>query len=422
MLDFAEALATVLGHVTPGKVVTIPLSQAVGSVLAQSVTSPFDVPRFDHSAMDGFGVCVADLVDTRDVHPTMLLCTATVQAGDAQLPTISPGETVAIFTGAPIPPGVEAVVMQEFCQRQVVGQGQVAFGRSAKPGENIRRQGEEFKAGQTVLPQGTIITPPVVGLLATLGISAVSAYAKPKVGLLITGNELVPPGEQQMGIDSQVYVARDEITALLPVVRQALNEVDMLISLGGVSVGDYDLVKAAYEQMTVSPVFWKIAIKPGKPVFFGLPRNHRAHWVFGLPGNPVSALVTFHQLVRPALLQMMGYHLSQPRGEFNLDQAQLTMPLHKKPGRLEFVRAVATRHPQHGLQVTPTTGQDSHMLGGLAMANCLMHFAREAETLAVGDRVPIQWLDWGLPPNRTSSPAITRTQPLGASHTELCHA
>ncbi len=265
-----------------------------------------------------------DLVGTSESHPTMLPCTATVQAGDAQLPTLSPGETVAIFTGAPIPPGVEAVVMQEFCQRQAVELGLVAFYRSATPGENIRCQGEEFKAGQTVLHTGTVITPPVVGLLATLGISVVTTYAKPKVGLLITGNELVSPGQplapgqiyesnanalqavlQQMGLESQVYVARDDMTSLLPVVRQALSEVDVLISLGGVSVGDYDLVKAAYEQMAISPVFWKVAIKPGKPVFFGLPRNDRAQWVFGLPGNPVSGYVTAYLFMLPVLVMWL---------------------------------------------------------------------------------------------------------------------
>jgi molybdopterin molybdotransferase len=405
MISFEQAQKTILLEAHTLGVVRRSLEKLSGLVLAETVYAGFDLPRFNNSAVDGFGVQWRDLQNVSPETPVTLQQCGTVQAGDRAQIKIKSGETVKILTGAPVPASVDAVVMQEFVD---VSESSIAFSQPVKAGEHIRCKGEEFSKGQAVLAKGRIVTPPVIGLLANLGHASAKVYRKPKVGIIGTGNELVKPGKplargqiydsntyalsaalREIGIEQiRIGWAKDQKHTTQKAFEKALQSNDVIISLGGISVGEFDFVKDVAEQLGIETLFWRIAIKPGKPVYFG---KIGKKLIFGLPGNPVSALVTYHQLVQPALLKMMGYPIQLP-GRF---YAELTQTLRKKPGRQEFVRGFAS-YQRDGFKVTPSVGQDSHMLGGLATANCLIDFPSEADILPEGSRIEIDWLSWTL--------------------------
>ncbi len=405
LIPFEDARREILVHTRPGPPVTLPLEQLLGTCLADPLIASHNLPHFDNSAMDGYGVRVADVTGASMEQPVRLRIVATVQAGETLKQPLQPGEAIRIFTGAPVPPGVEAVVMQEYCEGTM---GEVRVQKPVRAGENIRLRGEEFRAGDTILPEGTRITPPVIGLLAGSGHSEFSVYSRPKITLISTGNELVPPGMPLAPgqiHDSNSHALATALTALhLPAPRivhvpdeyertcrlfeEALAASDVVITLGGISVGDFDYVKSVVEASGVETLFWGVAIKPGKPVYFGKTREGKL--VFGLPGNPVSALVTFHLFVQPALRRMLGDPSPLPACR----NARLTTPLQKKPGKLEFVRGVLSVDDTGKEIVTPTRGQDSHMLSGLARANCLICFPAERESLSAGEWVSLEPLNW----------------------------
>lgn len=395
----------------------IRVDRALGAVLAEDIATRYPIPRFDNSAADGYGVRLADVENTSSEHPASLHLRGTLAAGSRANQRIKAGEALKIMTGAPVPPGIDAVVMREYCQESlVIDHGaecrHVSVTRPARAGENIRRAGEEFVKGSVVLKAGTRITPPVIGLLTSLGHTTCKVYRRPSVGLLITGNELVRPGRpllpgkiydsnsyalkaalQELGIEKiSVYRLGDTALATQRTLTQALKWHDVVISVGGISVGDFDFVKEVAETLGIETRFWGIALKPGKPMYFGLyPRKSRPRLIFGLPGNPVSALVTYQQLVQPALMKMIGR--SSPYHE--TITATLTMPLQKKPGRLELARGcLSISEDGQTAHVTPTHGQDSHMMGGLAEANGLIHFPAEATELAAGAAVLVDRLLW----------------------------
>jgi len=403
MIPFEDALSLVLSHAKPLEAISVPLEQCFGYCLAESVMARMDLPRFDNSAMDGFGVRLADVAGASAESPVRLRLVSTVRAGDEAGKELLPGTTTKVLTGAPIPIGVEAVVMREFCREEG---GEVLVARSAKPGENIRRRGEEFRQGDQALPAGLRINPAGVGLLATLGCTEVPVHRKPKVAVIVTGSELVTPGEELRPgqiHDSNSYIlaaalrameiddyrlasAEDTPEAIRTRLAAILDWADVVITVGGVSVGDYDFVKEVSELLGVRAHCWKVAVKPGKPFYFG---TRGEQLVCGLPGNPVSALLTFYKLVRPALLRLMGESGAEPLPL----TAILTAPIDKKAGRLEFVRGIAAVKDGR-LVVTPTTGQESHMLSGFAQANCLIRFPKPAESCAAGEQITIELLDW----------------------------
>jgi molybdopterin molybdotransferase len=395
----------------------IRIVRALGAVLAEDIATRYPVPRFDNSAVDGYGVRLADVENASSEHPASLHLRGTLAAGSHANPRIEAGEALKIMTGAPVPQGVEAVVMREYCQESLVSDHgtecrHVSVTRPARAGENIRLAGEEFVKGSVVLQAGTRITPPVIGLLASLGHTTCKVYRRPSVGLLITGNELVRPGRplppgkiydsnsyalkaalQELGIEKvSVYRLGDTALATQHTMTQALKWHDVVISVGGISVGDFDFVKEVAETVGIETRFWGIALKPGKPMYFGLyPRKTRPRIIFGLPGNPVSALVTYQQLVQPALMKMIG----RPSPYREAVTATLTMPLRKKPGRLELVRGcLSVSADGQTAHVTPAHGQDSHMMGGMAEANGLIHFPAEATELAAGEAVLVDRLLW----------------------------
>jgi molybdopterin molybdotransferase len=385
----------------------VQLANSLGFFIAQPVSAAFDMPSFDNSAVDGYGVRVRDVVGASTKSPVVLNLGGTVRAGDPRSRKLAPGSAVKLFTGAPIPTGVEAVVMREWADESSA----VRLRRSAKRGENIRRRSEEFRKGAEVAPEGTRITPAMVGLLAAFGIRSCRVYQKPIVRIITIGDELVshakaPSGSRifdsvgpallswcrELGMpDIALQRAGDNQRSLTEAFGKAVNQADVIITVGGVSVGDYDITKLVFNDCGVRRCYWQVAMKPGKPNYFGVLESGRRRklLVFGLPGNPVAALVSFHCLVKPALLKMMSGR-DPVLARF---RATLTSPLYKKPGRLEFVRGWATVK-EGEWTVAAVGGQESHMLGGLARANCLIHFNAGRMDLPRGSQVVIELLSF----------------------------
>lgn len=410
MITYEQALDILESYGSPIGTTRVSLRDALGRVLSEPVISPHDLPYFDNSAVDGFGVILSDVQQASSESPVELKLAGTIPAGSYADWQLNPGQTVRILTGSPVPSGVEAVVMQEFTQAQ---NGHVRFLKGAKPGENIRRRGEELTCGGLVLEAGARLNPAGIGLLAALGYTTAPVYQLPRVSIVVSGNELVEPGKPlgpgqiyesnswsllgalaSLGLEPvRISYAADAPDAMRPVMEQALAESDVVLTTGGVSVGDYDYVKDILAQLGVVQHFWGVAIKPGKPVFFGSrPASEQCNTqtlVFGLPGNPVSVLLTYYLFAKPVLLRMLGLKSVSPL----IFNARLTRDLKKKPGRVEFVRGVLSGSPE-GLRVEPVLGQGSHMLSGMAVSNCLVIFPREQDRLGSGDNVQVMLLDW----------------------------
>ncbi len=385
---FPQARALVLQNVYPLGTEWTKLSRLVGRVLAEDIVAPFDVPGFDNSQVDGYAYRVADKGPRRIVGESA--------AGGPPAPPVGMGEAVRIFTGAPIPQGANAVAMQEDCD---AAEGLVTI---QERGNFIRRQGEEIAAGTNFGLRGRIATPPLVGLIASFGPQGVETFRPPRVWIVATGNELVPPGRtlplggvyasnphairaalELMGIPADILLVRDDPETMLDSLDRCLEAADVVITLGGVSVGDHDLVRPTLAALGVEEVLWRVAMKPGKPFYMGC-RDDKT--VFGLPGNPVSALVTFALLVRPALRRMLG--LADAAEETT---ARLGAPFARKDLRYEFLRATLS-----GGVATPVSAQGSHMQTGLAFADALIHVPDGVSAMQAGDEVTVTPLMWSL--------------------------
>lgn len=412
MIRYEEALQRILDSIEPMPIRNLAIGDLHGHALAEPVIARIDSPPFDNSAVDGFGVRLTDVATATESSPARLEVKAIIRAGDTGNQKLQAGTALKILTGALVPPTVDAVVMKEFCSEN---NGVVAVKQSAKPGENIRRRGGEFLRGREVLAAGRLATPPVVGLVANLGYDSFKAHVLPKAAIVTTGDELTKPGRELLPgkiYDSNAYAMESATRALglkdvlrlharenerdtIAIFRHALSYANVVISTGGVSVGDFDYVKAALEHLKVETHIWRIAIKPGKPVYFGIYQDaskKKKTYVFGLPGNPVSALVTYQLFVVPALAKLIGIDIAT---RFPILQAKLTRSLEKKAGRAEFVRARLYSNDGK-LMAEPTIGQDSHMLSGLAHANGLITFPLEQEVLEAGQSVEVRFLSWNF--------------------------
>ncbi len=403
MIDFREAQAIVNEMVKPLSVEVLPLSAARNCFLAEELRAPFPIPRFDHSAVDGYAVRSEDIKLATSENQITLSVIDTVKTGHRSSVSLKPGCAIRIFTGAMLPQGADTVVMVEdvACENDVI---RVAVAQKAN--KNIRRTGEEFVKDAVCLAAHTKLGPAAIGLAATLGVEQVQVYRKPRVALLITGSELVAPGrpiEEGQIYDSNRYALTaalgelgledittrtilDDQTAIQLEIEAALKNADVVITSGGASVGDVDYVKPAILALGGTIHFDKVAIKPGKPTVFSTVFGKP---VFGLPGNPVSALVTYLLFVRPALLKMLGC-LSEPN---SLRTAMLNGTLSKRSSRTEFARARLTFDGRDEI-ATPCSGQESHMLGGLVSANAFIIFEGEAGSLADRSRIPILPIQW----------------------------
>jgi molybdopterin molybdotransferase len=407
VISYGQALETILSAARPLGTELVKIENALGYCLATSVSTPDPIPRFDSSSVDGYGVSASDTRSASPDSPVRLTIAGTIAAGETSIELFRRGSAVRIFTGARIPIGVDAVIMRE----DVEESDTIVLTRTAQPGINIRRAGEEFEAGETVLALGTRVTPAVVGLLTQLGVATVEVYRKPSVALVITGNEFVS-SEQPLAA-GQIYDSNtpslvaslrscglDRIAAsLIPdtpdqlraCLQEALRSQDVVITVGGISMGDYDYVRPVLTSLGVEQEYWQVAMKPGKPNYFGTYTGDTGQrkLVLGLPGNPVSALVSYLLLVKPALRKMMGEQNISPE----LIPARLSKDVRKETGKLEFTRGRLTIADGAWL-VEPVSRQGSHMLGGIASANCLIHCSPDNEQIAAGETVLVQRIEW----------------------------
>lgn len=374
----------------------ISLEQAVNRICSENIISPINVPSFDNSAMDGYAVRLADLAQS---------LTLSV-AGKSFAGVPFTGEwvaqsTVRIMTGAMLPAGADAVVMQE--DVIVNEDGSVTFPANIKCGQNIRRIGEDVKQGDVVLAKGSLLNTVSLPLLASLGIDEVKVFPRLKVAVLSTGDELVPVGQPLK--EGQIYdtnrftvkLMLEKLNCeildfgLLPDNEQefekafvkAQQQADLVITSGGVSVGEADFTKTVLEKVGKIN-FWKIAMKPGKPFAFGKLENA---WFCGLPGNPVSALATFYQLVQPVIAKLSGYSQWKAPQRFS---AIATTKMKKAPGRLDFQRGYYQVNGNGKIEVQPIGFQGSHLFSSFVKSNCFIVLERERGNVEAGETVTIE--------------------------------
>jgi molybdopterin molybdotransferase len=400
MITFEKAQRLVLDHTSILPSEEKEISDLKGGILAEDVMTEIDLPPFSNSAMDGFAL---QSDDTALANKTLKIV-GCVKAGDI-IPRIkvNRGEAVKIMTGAPLPKKADAVIMKEQTEENEMG---VVIKKSVEKGENIRFKGEEIKKGQTALQMGKRLNPASLGFLIALGRDKVKVFRKPVVSILVTGDELKPPGSKlnpgsiwesnssiltaalrEVGVEPIFLgIARDRIEDLEMRVKKGLNSSDILLISGGISVGDYDLVQKVLEKLEVKKIFWRVAIKPGKPTYFGKKDNKL---VFGLPGNPASVLVTFMEFVRPAVLKMAGHQnvFLEERKAF------LVEDMHKKPGRAHFLKGYF-QEKKGNTYVRSAGMQNSHILESLSRANCLFLLEKDRTSYKSGEEVQIQLLHW----------------------------
>jgi molybdopterin molybdotransferase len=387
LLSFEAALRLVLEHVRPLPAEPVALGHACGRVLAEPARAAVDLPPFPSSAMDGFALRAADT-------PGTLPVVARIAAGAPAERGLAPGEAMAIATGGVVPDGADAVIPIEYVDMH---DNSVAIATRVARGDNIRPLGGDISAGEVVVPEGVRLGPAQLGALAAAGIAEPVCGGRPRAAVLTTGTELRAPGEP-LG-PGEVYEANGEILGaqlasagadverLAPVAddddahREAIARglgADVLVTSGGVSVGPHDLVRRIEAELGVEEVFWRVAVKPGKPVSFGV---RDGTLVFGLPGNPVSTLVSFELFVRPAVLALQ--RAAEPGPAFRT--GTLARDCRRNPARDELLRAVL-RYPE-GAVLEPVTGQQSHMIARAAGANALVLVPRGEGELSAGSSV-----------------------------------
>jgi len=379
----------------------VSISEALGRILSEDIIARRNNPPMDNSAMDGYALKAKDIELATSENPIKLEVIEDLAAGYSPKMTIQSGQAVRIMTGAPIPEGADAVIMQEDTERN---ENSVQVKDKAEIRENIRDAGEDVREGETVIKKGAKLLPAHIGMMAVVGRSSVLVGRRPSVAILSTGDEikdlddslsgpciynsngymLAAQVKSAGGIPSYLGIARDNEEDLMEKFNWAL-QCDMVVSSGGVSVGDYDLVKASLKKMGQEMLFWKVAMKPGKPLAFG---RIDTVPIFGLPGNPVSSFVSFEQFVRPSIRKMMGAsqlsHL--------LVQAKLTHTVHKKAGRQHFLSAYV-KWENGTCTVSPTQEQGSGILKSTVNANGLLIFPLELTEMTKGTEVTVQLLE-----------------------------
>ncbi len=400
MLSVEEARRRVLETIRPLETVEVPLLEALGMTLAEDAVAEGDIPPFDNSAMDGYAVRSEDVAGAAEGSPVELAVLGDLPAGYTAGVSVGPGQALRIMTGAPLPVGADAVVPVEATRP---GEGKVLVLEGVARGENVRRAGEDVRAGEKVIAAGTAIGPAELGMLASLGYARVRCHRRAVVGVISTGDELVEAGEdlspgkirdsnsytvygmvrEAGGEPLRLGIVRDDAALLERTILENLERVDLFVTSGGVSVGDYDLVKDVLGKLGEMN-FWKVAMRPGKPQAFG---HIRGKPLFGLPGNPVSVMVSFEQFVRPALLKMMGRSsIFRPQVTAVLDA-----PVGRRKGRTEFIRVIVEWRDGR-YHARPTGPQGSGILKSMVLGNALAVLPEEVGRLEAGDEVTVQLL------------------------------
>ncbi|MFD9488160.1 gephyrin-like molybdotransferase Glp [Streptomyces sp. NPDC059991] len=420
-----EHLEDVLAAVEPLEPIELQLPDAQGCVLVEDVTVTLALPPFDNSSMDGYAVRVADVAGASEEFPAVLTVIGDVAAGSGELPAVGPGEAARIMTGAPLPPGAEAVVPVEWTDGGTGGgaatgmraasdapegaSGEVRVHRPAEARAHVRARGSDVQAGDLALAAGTVLGPPQIGLLAAIGRGTVKVRPRPRVVVVSTGSELVQPGEKLA--EGQIYdsnsfalaaaardagaiayrvgAVTDDAETLRQTVEDQLIRADLLVTTGGVSVGAYDVVKEALssvgdEDEPGSGIdFRKLAMQPGKPQGFGsIGPDHTP--LLALPGNPVSSYVSFELFVRPAIRTLMGLpdvHRPRARAALRVDKA-----LSSPAARRQFLRGT---YDARESAVTPVGGSGSHLVAALAQADCLIVIPEDVTSVEPGSEVEV---------------------------------
>ena len=403
MIPFNKAKNIVQSHLFQLGNESVALNDSSGRILTEDVAASMPSPRFDNSAMDGFAVCAADTIGASQENPIELKMVSISSAGSPSGVVIGPGECAQCMTGAAIPKGADAIVMVEDTSG-FTDNKKVQIMIETTPGKHIRMKGEEIKKGDVLIQKGTQITPGEIGTLATFGIDKVSVAYKPRIAIFGTGNELVEPGntlEPGQIYNSNLYVfadlaekagaevvmrdvIQDDKASLRHFLSDALDLCDVVISSGGVSMGRYDYVRKIFMDLGVKEHFWKVAQKPGKPLFFGTGQDTL---IFGLPGNPVSSYIGFIEWVLPALETIMG------KNESELLTGKLTESFPREPVKKRFLFGkVWIENGQ--LVCRPASKVGSHMLTSSLDANCIMAADPGETILNKGDEICVNVLPW----------------------------
>ncbi len=390
MISVQEAKIIIEKHLEKQEAVEMPIDKAIGMVLAEDVFSPSNVPAFDNSAMDGYTFNYQDILDN-----IPLSIVYEIPAGNKNQITLKNGEAARIFTGARIPENANIVLMQEMAQ--VENHQLKILGTDLKLGDHIRKEASQTKINDLVLRKGTKITPAILGFLAGLGIPTIKCYKKPRVYLLTSGNELVGPGIPLL--EGQIYesssyalagalseigielfkspILEDNKQTIYKGLSAAIEEYDMVLITGGISVGDYDFVNEALSDLKVERLFYKVKQKPGKPLYLGKKENTL---IFALPGNPNSTLTCFYQYVKPALEMMMGRRESFP------------IPLKIKL-KQDFKKAIGLTHFLKGYRegdvVEIFSEQESYKMNAFAKSNCIVALGEELNNISMGEEVNV---------------------------------
>ena len=398
LLSYKEALEALLPQVPSPVSARTPLLSSLGKVLANSVSADRDLPPFDKSFMDGYAVRSEDALSA----PVQLKIIGIVAAGSSSLPAVGQGEAAQIMTGAPMPPGADAVQMVE--KTRAVDGSLVELTEAVRPGQNVSFRGTEVKCGDVVLPKGRPVRAADIGVLATFGKTEVEVLKAPTAVIVSTGDELVGVDQkpsfgqirnsngpmlwalcQELRVDAEVFPAvRDDRAEISEVIDKAL-ESDLVLLSGGVSMGEYDYVNRVLEERGVDLLFHKVAVKPGKPICVG---RKGSAMVFGLPGNPVSAFVTFQLFVRPSVRKWMGFDSSS----LSRVDATLLKDVKQKPGRT-FFKPARTFWREGRFEVEPVETKGSADLAGFCHANALLIMEADCSLLPQGSRVPVLLLE-----------------------------
>ena len=404
MISVEEALNRILETIVPLSLEKVNIFDALGRVIGKDVHANRNIPPKDNSAMDGYAVRSKDTLNASREKPAVLAVIEDIPAGAIPRNTLGPGEAVRIMTGAPIPDGADAVDKVEDTEKD--GQ-KVKIFTAATIGQDIRNAGEDVSEGERVICRGDVIRPAEVGMLAALGRSFISVYQKPLIAVLATGDELVDVDEQPTpwqiissnsysisaqilecgGIPLQIGIAKDTREDLIAKFKSAMRA-DIIISSGGVSVGDFDFVKDIMKEVGNNMQFWQVAMRPGKPLAFG---SMEGIPVFGLPGNPVSSMVSFEQFVRPSILKMTG-HKNLFR---KVVRATIREDISKRGGMKHFIRA-RIQYENGKYYVTNTGDQGSGILKSMVRANGLIVLPENATSAKTGDEVMVQLIDRSL--------------------------
>ncbi len=401
MITVEEALSIVLETPVSSHIEEVPLLNSLNRVCAEDVKASITVPPWDNSAMDGFAVKTEDVESASETSGVKLKVKTDIPAGSFYEGKIEKGECARIMTGAPIPEGAEAVVMREFAHDSG---DEVVLERSAERGENIRKKGEDINVGDIVVPRGKVITPADIGVMASVQASAINVYRRPTVAVLSTGDELVDldekiePGKivtsnnyaleaqinESGALTLQMGIIKDDRDILRDAVKKA-SSADIILTTGGVSVGDYDFVKDILGELGFEKKFWKVAQKPGKPLLFG---TLGKSLVFGLPGNPTATMLCFEIYVRPMIRMIQGFSNLHRKSV----KAEALEDIKKKAGRKHFIRAITEN--REGKYFFRTTGaQGSGILTSMSKANSIAVVEREATLLKKGEEADVILID-----------------------------